>query len=58
MSKYGFLKWLNKLYEEYGEVKVTHGKAHDYLKMRLDFETKGKVKVDMTEYTKKMLSEF
>ena len=44
-----FLKWLNKLYGEYGEVKATCGKIHDYLGMRLDFKTKGKVKVNMTE---------
>ena len=49
------MKWLNKLYGEYGEVKATHGKKHDYLGMRLDFDVRGKVKIDMTDYTRKML---
>ena len=52
------MKWLNKLYGEYREVKATRGKIHDYLGMRLNFETRGKVKVDMTKYTEKMLSDF
>ena len=50
-----FLKWLNQKYGEYGEVKATRGNIHDYLGMKLDFSSKGKVKIDMTEYTEKLL---
>ena len=53
-----FLNWLNQKYGEYSEVKATHGKIHDYLGMKIDFSNKGKVKIDMTEYTEKLLREF
>ena len=36
----------------------TRGNIHDYLGMKLDFSSKGKVKIDMTEYTEKLLKEF
>ena len=49
-----FLNWLNQKYGEYGEVKATRGKVHDYLSMKIDFSDKGKVKIDMTEYTEKI----
>jgi len=53
-----FLKWLNKMYGHFGEVKATRGKLHDFLGMQFDFRMEGKVKVNMTEYVDKMLSEF
>ena len=53
-----FLNWLNQKYGEYGEVKATRGKVHNYLGMKIDFSNKGKVKIDMTEYTEKLLKEF
>ena len=53
-----FLKWLNQKYGEYREVKATRGNIHDYLGMKLDFSSKGKVRIDMTEYTEKLLKEF
>ena len=53
-----FLNWLNKKYGEYGEVKATQGKVHKYLGMRLDYSENGKVKVNMAEYTNKLLDEF
>ena len=46
------------MYREYGEVKATRGKVHEYLGMRLDYSINGKVKVDMTKYTNKLLKEF
>jgi hypothetical protein len=45
-----FLKWLNKMYGGYGEVKATRGPLHDYLSMTFDFSQKGKVIVDMIDY--------
>ena len=53
-----FLSWLNKMYGTHGEVKATRGKVHDYLGMTFDYTEKGKVKVDMSEYVTKMVSEF
>ena len=52
-----FLKWLNKKYGNHGEVKATRGKTHDYLGMVFDFNQKGKVTVDMTEYVQAMVDE-
>jgi hypothetical protein len=53
-----FLKWLNKMYGSYGEVKATRGKVHDYLGMTFDYSVKGKVKVQMIDYVEGMLDEF
>ena len=53
-----FLKWLNKKYGSYGEVKAKRGDVHDYLGMKLDFKEKGKVKIDMTDYVKEMVDSF
>ena len=55
-----FLKWLNKMYGDpnVAPVKATRGKIHDYLAMKLDYTTKGKVKVDMIEYVNNMVKEF
>jgi hypothetical protein len=52
-----FLKWLNEMYGNYGEVKATRGNTHDYLGMTLIFKDK-KVTVDMTDYVENMLAEF
>ena len=53
-----FLEWLNEKYGEFGKVKATRGKVHDYLGMTLDYSKRGTVKIDMTQYTTKMLTEF
>ena len=53
-----FFKWLNEKYGGHGEVKVMRGKTHDYLGMTFDFNTKGKVKMDMNIYVKQMIEEF
>ena len=53
-----FLAHLNELYGEFGEMKSTRGKIHDYLGMTLDFSVKGKVKIDMRKYVANMLESF
>ena len=53
-----FEKWLNDMCGKHGEVKCTRGKVHDYLGMTIDFRTKGKVIIQMTDYVKTMLDEF
>jgi hypothetical protein len=44
-----FYTWLEKTYgnPSVAKVKAKTGKTHDYLAMKLDFTTGGKVKVDM-----------
>jgi hypothetical protein len=47
----------------YGDIKIatvkaTRGKFHDYLAMKLDFTTPGKVKIDMKDYVKGMIEDF
>ena len=40
-----FHEWLNKMYGKYGNVKVYHGKKHDYLGMNFDFQKKENLKL-------------
>ena len=53
-----FLNWLNKKYGKFGKVVATRGKVHDYLGMTFDYRTKGKVKINMSDYIKKTLDKF
>jgi hypothetical protein len=53
-----FLEWLNTKYGNYGEVKATRGKVHEYLGMTFDFREKGKVKIGMQDYMASMVDEF
>ena len=53
-----FLKWLNKMYGNYGAVKATRGHIHDYLGMTFDYSEEGKVKIDMIDYMKAMIEDF
>jgi len=53
-----FHKWAQSVYGTYKNVTCTRGKVHTFLGMTLDFRTKGKFKVCMDEYIKKMLEEF
>jgi hypothetical protein len=46
-----FHKWLNDKYGQYGEVKATRGKVHDYLGMTFVYGENG-VTVDMRDYIK------
>ena len=55
-----FYKWCEKKYgsELNGHVKITEGKIHEYLAMKLDYTEKGKFKVDMKDYIKDMIVTF
>ena len=53
-----FLDWLDHMYGKLGAVTRTRGKIHEYLGMRLDYTRNGEVRIDMTDYVKKMLQEF
>jgi hypothetical protein len=52
-----FHKWLNDKYGQYGEVKATRGKVHDYLGTTFVYGENG-VTVDMRDYIKTMLTDF
>ena len=55
-----FIKWVDNKYgdDKMGRVTVHRGKKHDYLTMILDYSKKGKVKIDMTEYVRKMVTKY
>ena len=53
-----FHKWLNSMYGEFGEVKATRGKLHNYLGLIFNFQMKGKVCIDMRKYMRKMVVDF
>ena len=53
-----FHQWAQSVYGTYKEVTCTRGKVHTFLGMTLDFRTKGKFKIRMDEYIKRMLEEF
>ena len=53
-----FLQWLEKKYRQIGQVKSTRGKVHNYLGIKFDFPTKGKVIIDMTKYMNQMVIDF
>jgi hypothetical protein len=53
-----FYKWLNQKYSTYGDVKCTQGNLHDYLGMKFDFSTPGRVHVDMKQYICELVDDF
>ena len=53
-----FIQWVRDKYEDVTKVKPSRGKKHDYLAMLLDYSTPGVVKIDMSDYVKKILAEF
>jgi hypothetical protein len=53
-----FIDWVKLNYGTIGEVKVTRGKIHEYLGMKLDYSIKGAVQIDMRDYVSYMLDEF
>jgi hypothetical protein len=53
-----FIQWIKQTYGSIGEVKVTRGKIHDYLGMKLDYTAKGQVTIDMEDYVENMVSSF
>jgi hypothetical protein len=48
---------LRTLQDKYGDLKITRGKVHEYLGMKLDFNKKGSVKIIMDDYVRKFLEE-
>ena len=53
-----FIQWVRDKYEDFTKVKPSRGKKHDYLAMLLDYSTPGVVKIDMSDYIRKILKEF
>jgi hypothetical protein len=54
----GFIGWVKRTYGAIGEVKVTRGKVHEYLGMRLDYTQAGKVIIDMVDYITSIVRSF
>ena len=52
-----FLKWLNRIYGTYVEVKATRDKVHGYIVININFSDAGKVKIDMVYYIRNMIYE-
>lgn len=55
-----FIKWVDKLYgdNKIGRVQAKRGKVHNYLGMVLDYNTPGKVTIDMRYYIKNMSTQY
>ena len=53
-----FIDWIKRMYGKIGKVKVTRGKIHEYLGMKLDYSQDGKFIVDMVDYITKMVEEY
>ena len=55
-----FFNWCEEKYgsELNGHVKMVNGKIHDYLAMRLDYSSPGKLIVDMREYVNELIKDF
>ena len=53
-----FIDWIKRMYGQIGKVKVTRGKIHEYLGMKLDYSQDGKFIVDMVDYITKMVEEY
>ena len=53
-----FIEWIKETYGSIGEVKVTRGKIHDYLGMKLDYSVDGKLIIDMRDYVSSMIEDF
>ena len=49
------IEWFKTIY---GNVRVSRGKVHDYLGMNLDFSDKGKLKISMVPFLKKIIEDF
>ena len=49
------IEWFKGIY---GNVRVSRGKVHDYLGMHLDFRDKGKLKISMVPFLKKIIDDF
>jgi len=50
-----FLQWKIKTYGSIREVKFTCRKIHEYLEMKMDYNVKWQVSVDMSDYVENMV---
>ena len=48
---------ISERYEKEEDLTIHRGKVHKYLGMKLDYRKEGKVKIDMTDYLKKILDD-
>ena len=53
-----FFDWMQNKYREIKPVKSTRRKIHKYLGMTLDLTKKGKVKIRLADYVKRLLKDF
>ena len=55
-----FVEYLQGIYddEEIGTIKVNEGPVYEFVGMKLDFSKKGKLRVNMIDYVKKIIEEF
>src|SRR5687768_4574351 len=53
-----FLNWVKQTYGAIGEVKITQGKLHGYLRMTLGYRVRGQVTIDMVKYIKHIIKSF
>ena len=53
-----FIQWIRDTCGSIGEVKVTRGKIHEYLGMKLDHSVQGQVSIDMVDHVKTMVEGF
>ena len=51
------IKNLSKQYGKEADLTTHRGKVHEYLGMKLDYRKQGKVKIDTTDYLKKILDD-
>jgi hypothetical protein len=50
-----FMEWIQDQYGKIGEVKVTRAQVLEYLGMKLCYDIKGQVSINMSDYVKHML---
>ncbi|KAG7342125.1 reverse transcriptase RNA-dependent DNA polymerase [Nitzschia inconspicua] len=53
-----FMDWVKKMYGQIGEVKITRGKVHEYLGMKLIYNSDGSMTIDMSDYIQSMIDAF
>jgi hypothetical protein len=53
-----FEKWLNSMYGKHRKATATRGQIHNYLRMELDYQKQGELKINMTKYVENMLNDF
>ena len=53
-----FVQWIRDTYVSIDEVKVTRGKVHKYLGMKLDYSVQDQASMDMVDYVKSMVEGF